>query len=221
MAPSFQLPMKNKEAADGPATQLEPSSGVATDPFIIASFRAEGELTEGIGLITSYIWEGNGGPEFTPVRAQVKATVFIVDCIGVVRYTSQNPSHLIFPPLKPGSCLSISLSAKRSVRADVKCILFNCIIRKSKHVRQSLVDRGDFVGLCFYFVLLICRFGSKFTVLLPPLPRCWDCKHVLPYLAQSPQFLIFFPPWYVALPGLELTTPVLNLVPILRQAQQT
>lgn len=84
----------------GPATQLEPSSGVATDPFIIASFRAEGELTEGISLITSYIWEGSGGPEFTPVRAQVKAIVFIVDCIGVVRYTSQNPSHLIFFPPK-------------------------------------------------------------------------------------------------------------------------
>lgn len=92
--------MKNKDAADGPATQLEPSSGVATDPFIIASFRAEGELTEGIGLITSYIWEGSGGPEFTPVRAQVKAIVLIVDCIGVVRYYytkgSQNPSCLIF-----------------------------------------------------------------------------------------------------------------------------
>lgn len=118
--------MKNKDAADGPATQLEPSSGVATDPFIIASFRAVGELTEGIGLITSYIWEGSGGPEFTPVRAQVKAIVLIVDCIGVVRYYytkgSQNPSRLIFFffHLKPGSCLSISLSAKRSMRADVK-----------------------------------------------------------------------------------------------------
>lgn len=185
--------MKNKDAADGPATQLEPSSGVATDPFIIASFRAVGELTEGIGLITSYIWEGSGGPEFTPVRAQVKAIVLIVDCIGVVRYYytkgSQNPSCLIFFfHLKPGSCLSISLSAKRSMRADVKCILFDCIIWKSKHVRQSLVDRGDFVGLCFHFVLLICHIGSKFTVLLTQLPPCWDCKHVLLYLARSLQF---------------------------------
>lgn len=82
--------MKNKDAADGPATQLEPSSGVTTDPFIIASFRAVGELTEGIGLITSYIWEGSGGPEFTPVRAQVKAIKYY--------YTkgSQNPSRFIF-----------------------------------------------------------------------------------------------------------------------------
>lgn len=98
VAPSFQLLMKNKDAADGPATQLEPSSGVATDPFIIASFRAVGELTEGIGLITSYIWEGSGGPEFTPVRAQMEAIIFIMDCIGVVRHTSHNPSHLIFFP---------------------------------------------------------------------------------------------------------------------------
>lgn len=151
-----------------------------------------GELTEGIGLITSYIWGGSGGSEFTPVRAQVKAIISIVDCIGVVRYYytkgSQNPSRSFFFPLKPGSCLSISLSAKRSMRADVKCILFDCIIRKSKHVRQSLVDRGDFVGLCFYSVLLICHIGSKFTVLLTQLPPCWDCKHVLLYLAQSLQF---------------------------------
>ncbi|KAL6062693.1 hypothetical protein STEG23_014893 [Scotinomys teguina] len=89
---SFWLLMKNKDAVDGPATKLEPASGVATDPSIIASFRAAGELTEGIGLITSYIWEGSGGPEFAPVRAQLKAIVFIVSCIGVVCYTSQSLS---------------------------------------------------------------------------------------------------------------------------------
>lgn len=82
--------MKNKDAVDGPATKLEPASGVATDPFIIASFRTVGELAEGIGLITSYIWEGSGGPEPAPGRAQLKAIVFITSCIGVLRYTSRN-----------------------------------------------------------------------------------------------------------------------------------
>lgn len=41
--PSVALPAK-----------LEPSSGAATDPFIIASLRAVGEFTEGIDLITSH-----------------------------------------------------------------------------------------------------------------------------------------------------------------------
>lgn len=91
MASSFQLLMKNKDAVDGPATKPQPSSGVATDPFIIASSRAVGELTKGTSLITSYICEGGGGPGFAPsCKSSIEAIVFIMPCIGVVLYTSQN-----------------------------------------------------------------------------------------------------------------------------------
>lgn len=70
--------------------KVQPSSGVATDPFIIASLRAVGELTKGIGLITSYICKGSGEPEFAPIRDLLKAIFFTISCIGVARYTSQN-----------------------------------------------------------------------------------------------------------------------------------
>lgn len=126
--------MKNKDAVDGPATKLEPASGVATDPFIIASFRAVGELAEGIGLITSYIWEGSGGPARSWKSSTQSYRLYHVlhRCV-TLHFTK--PLHLIFfSPLKPGNCHFISLSLKHSVGAKVKRILFNCIIRKSKHV---------------------------------------------------------------------------------------
>lgn len=173
--------------------KLQPSSGVATDPFIIASLRAVGELTKGIGLVTSYICKGSGGPEFSPIRALLKAIFFIMSCIGIARYTSQNLSY--FPPKawKP-----MPISVRHSERAKAKCILFNCIIRKSKHVTRSLVDRGHLFGLCFYFALLMC-FVSNFTLPWPQLPPGWNLKHVLPHLAQMTPILIFLFSCYVAL----------------------
>lgn len=78
-------------------TKLESSCGVAADPFIIVSFRAVGELTKGIGVITLRICKGSGGPEFAPTTALVKAVFSIVSSIGIARYTSQNLS--MFLPL--------------------------------------------------------------------------------------------------------------------------
>lgn len=105
------LLMKNKDAVDGPATKLEPASGVATDPFIIASFRAVGELAEGIGLITSYIWEGSGGPARSWKSSTQSYRLYHVlhRCV-TLHFTK--PLHLIFffPPKARKLSLYLTLS---------------------------------------------------------------------------------------------------------------
>lgn len=68
---------KDKAVRGGPATRLETSPGIGTDPLIITSFRAVGTSPMELVSLQYTFGKLTVGPHFSHVKTQPKAIILI------------------------------------------------------------------------------------------------------------------------------------------------
>lgn len=79
--------MKSKDVRDSPATKLETSPGIDTDPFIITSFRVMESSPMGLVSLQYTFVKIVAGQRFAHIRTQSEAIILITFYMSIALYS--------------------------------------------------------------------------------------------------------------------------------------